>query len=163
MLGSRPGPKHEAEVQEQQVHFPPRGATTIQSKGSEGSDGGAEREARDPAGGGEKPSKSQQLKNVFKEYGAVGVSFHIGISLISLGIFYLAVSSGIDMTALLFKLGFDQTIIQSRMAAGTSTFMLAYAIHKLFAPARISITLVSVPVIVRYFRKVGLFKPSPNP
>ncbi|XP_043088085.1 protein FAM210B, mitochondrial isoform X2 [Puntigrus tetrazona] len=41
----------------------------------------------------EKPSKTQQLKKVFKEYGAVGVSFHIGISLISLGTFYLAVSS----------------------------------------------------------------------
>ncbi len=40
----------------------------------------------------EKPSKTQQLRKVFKEYGAVGVSFHIGISLISLGMFYLAIS-----------------------------------------------------------------------
>ncbi|MGH0180536.1 UNVERIFIED_CONTAM: hypothetical protein FKN15_004533, partial [Acipenser sinensis] len=39
-----------------------------------------------------KPNKSQQLKKVFKEYGAVGVSFHIGISLMSLGIVYLAIS-----------------------------------------------------------------------
>lgn len=39
-----------------------------------------------------KPNKTQQLKKVFKEYGAVGVSFHIGISLMSLGMFYLLVS-----------------------------------------------------------------------
>ncbi|XP_062853673.1 protein FAM210B, mitochondrial isoform X2 [Trichomycterus rosablanca] len=37
-------------------------------------------------------NKTNQLKKVFKEYGAVGVSFHIGISVISLGIFYVALS-----------------------------------------------------------------------
>ncbi|KAK2861879.1 hypothetical protein Q5P01_001412 [Channa striata] len=116
----------------------------------------------DPEGG--KPNKTQQLKKVFKEYGAVGVSFHIGISLISLGMFYLLVSSGIDMAAVLCKLGFSEAVVRSKMAAGTSTFVLAYAIHKLFAPVRISITLVSVPLIVRYFRKTGLFKPpTPTP
>ncbi|MBN3325132.1 F210B protein, partial [Atractosteus spatula] len=177
--------------------------------------------------------KTQQLRKVFKEYGAVGVTFHVGISLVSLGMFYLAISSGnryfhcvwmsnwggtylvrsdtndekprcvrmrtvdvrevlsdvalltaagvilepqvrssrpqgskssrcfsgIDMAAVLFKLGFSQAVVQSKMAAGTSTFVLAYAVHKLFAPVRISVTLVSVPFIVRYFRKTGLFKP----
>ncbi|XP_036427329.1 protein FAM210B, mitochondrial [Colossoma macropomum] len=107
-------------------------------------------------------SKTMQLKKVFKEYGAVGVSFHIGISLISLGIFYLAVSSGINMAVVLCKMGFSESVVQSKMAAGTSTFVLAYAIHKLFAPLRISITLVSVPLIVRYLRKTGLFKPPPT-
>ncbi|XP_029948424.1 protein FAM210B, mitochondrial [Salarias fasciatus] len=116
----------------------------------------------DPEPEGGKPSKTQQLKKVFKEYGAVGVSFHIGISLMSLGMFYLLISSGIDMAAILCKLGFSEAVVQSKMAAGTSTFVLAYAIHKLFAPVRISITLVSVPLIVRYFRKTGLFKP-PTP
>nr|XP_057910661.1 protein FAM210B, mitochondrial [Doryrhamphus excisus] len=108
---------------------------------------------------GDKPNKTQQLKKVFKEYGAVGVSFHIGMSLMSLGMFYLLISSGIDMAAVLSKVGFSEAIIQSKMAAGTSTFVLAYAVHKLFAPVRISITLVSVPLIVRYFRRTGLFKP----
>ncbi|XP_037632715.1 protein FAM210B, mitochondrial [Sebastes umbrosus] len=114
----------------------------------------------EPEGG--KPNKTQQLKQVFKEYGAVGVSFHIAISLMSLGMFYLLISSGIDMAAVLCKVGFSEAVVQSKMAAGTSTFVLAYAIHKLFAPVRISITLVSVPLIVRYFRKTGQFKP-PTP
>ncbi|XP_061689546.1 protein FAM210B, mitochondrial [Syngnathoides biaculeatus] len=115
-----------------------------------------------PEPGGDKPNKTQQLKKVFKEYGAVGVSFHVGISLMSLGMFYLLVSSGIDMAAVLGKLGFSEAIIRSKMAAGTSTFVLAYAVHKLFAPARISITLVCVPFIVRHFRRTGLFKPPPT-
>ncbi|KAG8519707.1 Protein FAM210B, mitochondrial [Galemys pyrenaicus] len=107
----------------------------------------------------QQPSKTQQLRKVFQEYGAVGVSFHIGVSLMSLGIFYMVVSSGVDMSAILLKLGFKESLVQSKVAAGTSTFVVAYAIHKLFAPVRISITLVSAPLIVRYFRKVGFFKP----
>ncbi|XP_036273488.1 protein FAM210B, mitochondrial isoform X2 [Pipistrellus kuhlii] len=95
-----------------------------------------------------KQSKSQQLKKVFQEYGAVGVSVHIGISLVSLGMFYMVVSSGVDMSAILLKLGVKESLVQSKMAAGTSTFVVAYAIHKLFAPVRISITLVSVPLLV---------------
>lgn len=48
---------------------------------------------RDPSQeNGKKPNKSHQLKKIFKEYGAVGVTFHIGISLVSLGMFYLIVS-----------------------------------------------------------------------
>uniref|UniRef100_A0A8B9U400 DUF1279 domain-containing protein n=1 Tax=Anas zonorhyncha TaxID=75864 RepID=A0A8B9U400_9AVES len=126
--------------------------------------GSPDKAATDLSSENKKLNKSQQLKKVFKEYGAVGVSFHVGISLVSLGIFYLAVSSGVDMTAVLFKLGFSESSLQSKMAAGTSTFVLAYAIHKLFAPVRISITIVSVPFIVRYCRKIGFFKPpTPNP
>ncbi|KAM9120576.1 protein FAM210B, mitochondrial [Pangshura tecta] len=142
-------------------------AGSFPSSGSSGKDTSRspEKEVTDPSDEDEKkPNKSQQLKKVFKEYGAVGVSFHVGISLMSLGIFYLAVSSGVDMTAVLLKLGFNEALVQSKVAAGTSTFVLAYAIHKVFVPVRISITLVSVPFLVRYFRKIGFFKPpASNP
>ncbi|POI30635.1 hypothetical protein CIB84_005614 [Bambusicola thoracicus] len=133
--------------------------------GSPAKDAGpSEKAATDLSGENKKLNKSQQLKQVFKQYGAVGVSFHVGISLISLGIFYVAVSSGVDMTPVLLKLGFSESSLQSKMAAGTSTFVLAYAIHKLFAPVRISITVVSVPFVVRYCRKIGFFKPpAPKP
>ncbi|XP_054996062.1 protein FAM210B, mitochondrial [Sorex araneus] len=120
--------------------------------------------SRQDAGGPErKPSRSQQLKQLFQEYGAVGVGLHIGVSLASLGVFYTVVSSGVDMSAVLLRLGFQESLVQSKMAAGTSTFVVAYAIHKLFAPVRISITLVSAPLLVRYFRKVGFFKPPAKP
>ncbi|KQL61335.1 hypothetical protein AAES_58563 [Amazona aestiva] len=137
---------------------------SVGNRSPEDAGGSSVKAATDPSGENKKLNKSQQLKQVFKEYGAVGVSFHVGISLVSLGIFYLAVSSGVDMTAVLFKLGFSESSLQSKMAAGTSTFVLAYAIHKLFAPVRISITIVSVPFVVRYCRKIGFFKPpTPNP
>lgn len=138
-----------------------RGSSTAPEKTREERAAGVETgSSSESPGSDEKPSKAQQLKKVFKEYGAVGVSFHIGISLMSLGIIYLAVSSGLDMTSVLYKVGFSESVVQSRMAAGTSTFVLAYAVHKLFAPLRISITLVSVPLIVRHLRRTGLFKPK---
>lgn len=45
------------------------------------------------------------------------------------------------------------------MAAGVSTFVIAYAVHKVFAPFRIGITLTSTPLIVRYLRARGWLKP----
>ncbi|XP_056404226.1 protein FAM210B, mitochondrial isoform X2 [Hyla sarda] len=133
-------------------------ATTVMSTRTYSSQG-----TDDPAGRsmdeGQKPSKTQQLKRVFKEYGGVAVAFHVGISLVSLGIFYALVSSGLDVPSLLLKVGFSEAVVQSKLAAGTSTFVLAYAVHKLFAPVRISITVVSVPFLVRYFRRIGFFKP----
>uniref|UniRef100_A0A8C3BBY5 DUF1279 domain-containing protein n=1 Tax=Cairina moschata TaxID=8855 RepID=A0A8C3BBY5_CAIMO len=106
-----------------------------------------------------KLTASQQLKTVFTECGAVGDSLHVGISSVSLGISYLAASSGVDVTEVLFKLGCSESITESARAAGTSTFLLAYALHKLFAPVQISITIVSVPFIVQYCWKIGFFKP----
>uniref|UniRef100_A0A8B9VG61 DUF1279 domain-containing protein n=2 Tax=Anas TaxID=8835 RepID=A0A8B9VG61_9AVES len=96
--------------------------------------GSPEKAATDLSSENKKLNKSHELKKVFKECGAVGVSFHVGISSVSLGISYLAVSSGVDMTAVLCKLGFSESSLQTKRAAGTGTFLLAYAIHKLFAP-----------------------------
>lgn len=44
-------------------------------------------------------------------------------------------------------------------AAGAATFVVAYAVHKVFAPARIAITLTATPFIVRHLRKIGFLKP----
>ena len=47
----------------------------------------------------------------------------------------------------------------SSLAAGASTFVIAYAIYKVFAPVRMSITLASCPFLVRYLRGKGFIKP----
>nr|XP_054748517.1 protein FAM210B, mitochondrial-like [Lytechinus pictus] len=103
-------------------------------------------------------SQRQRLKMAVRDYGSTVVVFHVCISLMSLGGFYLAVSSGIDMQSLLSTLGFSADIIQSKVATGTSTFVMAYAVHKVFAPVRIGITLTCTPFIVRYLRGIGLLK-----
>uniref|UniRef100_UPI00358DF613 protein FAM210B, mitochondrial n=1 Tax=Myxine glutinosa TaxID=7769 RepID=UPI00358DF613 len=99
------------------------------------------------------PNKRQRLKQLFKDYGAVAVSFHVSISLLSLGACCMAVSSGVDVSKMLQLMRVDEEMVQSRIAAGTSTFVIAYAVHKLLAPLRISTTLVSVPFLVHYIRR----------
>uniref|UniRef100_A0A8C3CXC3 DUF1279 domain-containing protein n=1 Tax=Cairina moschata TaxID=8855 RepID=A0A8C3CXC3_CAIMO len=76
------------------------------------------RAATDLSSANKKLNKSQQLKKTFQRMWCCGVSFHIGISSVSLAI-YLSVSSGVDMTAVLCKLGFSESSLQSKRTAGT--------------------------------------------
>lgn len=45
-----------------------------------------------------------------------------------------------------------------KLAENASTFIIAYAIHKVFAPVRIGITLFSTPFIVKFLRNKGFLK-----
>lgn len=127
-------------------------------------------------------SKKDQLKIAFRDYGSTIVTFHVAISLVSLGSFYLLISkyernyliflksvlinylsftfSGIDVIAQLDKLGYAPEALKNNVAVGASNFVIAYAIHKIFAPIRISLTLGMAPFIVRYLRSKGLLKPK---
>lgn len=104
-------------------------------------------------------SKKEQLKRAFKEYGAVIVVFHVTLSLASLGTCYLIVSSGLDVAQLLTSIGLGDNQFTAKIAAGAGTFVAAYALHKLFVPVRMSITLGATPFIVKYLRQVGFLKP----
>ncbi|KAK8742793.1 hypothetical protein OTU49_001676 [Cherax quadricarinatus] len=64
------------------------------------------------------------------------------------------VASGIDVDT-------NPVSVNDRVA-GAATFVVAYAVHKVFAPARIAITLTATPFIVRHLRKIGFLKP-PKP
>lgn len=104
-------------------------------------------------------SQKDQLVRAVRDYGSTVVVFHVAISLASLGFFYLVVSSGIDVTSLVAKVPYiGSQISASSLAAGASTFVIAYAVHKVFAPVRISITLLAAPFIVRHLRAKGILK-----
>lgn len=100
----------------------------------------------------------EKLKKAAKEYGSVLIVFHVGISLISLGTVYFFISNGVDVQQWIDWLGLSKSDDSTKIVAGASQFIIAYAIHKSFAPVRISITLVSVPFVVRYLRAKGIMK-----
>ncbi|XP_058819936.1 uncharacterized protein LOC131682474 [Topomyia yanbarensis] len=106
-------------------------------------------------------TRRERLKKAIKEYGSTVIVFHVGISLASLGACYVLVSSGIDMVTLLERVGLANSVLANKAGAGAGTFVIAYAIHKVFAPVRISITLGATPLIVRYLRKRGVLKSPP--
>lgn len=99
-----------------------------------------------------------KLKSVVAEYGTTAVVFHVTISLTSLGICYTAVKSGIDVQAALQKLGVASSVSDSTVATNASTFVVAYACHKVFAPLRMLMTITCTPLIVRKLRKMGFLK-----
>jgi len=100
----------------------------------------------------------EKLKIAAKEYGSVLIVFHVGISLISLGSVYFFISNGVDVQQWIEWMGLSNASENTKIVAGASQFIIAYAIHKSFAPVRISITLISVPLIVRYLRTKGIMK-----
>lgn len=103
-------------------------------------------------------TRGDKLKKAVKEYGATVIVFHVGISLISLGTCYLLVTSGLDITKIFTAIGLEEWMNKSQIVTSAGTFAVAYAIHKVFAPVRIGITLTSVPLIVRYLRRIGFLK-----
>lgn len=120
-------------------------------------DGSTPEEKRKDAG--DKQDKVALLKQAVKDYGSTVIVFHVGISLVSLGFFYAIVSSGIDVVGLVSRLPYlGEHLAESAAAAGATTFVIAYAVHKVFAPVRIGITLSSAPFIVRYLRSKGILK-----
>jgi outer membrane receptor for monomeric catechols len=64
------------------------------------------------------------------------------------------------MVGLLTKVPYvGEKVAASAAGAGASTFMVAYFVHKMMAPVRISVTLTITPFIVRALRARGLLKP----
>ena len=53
---------------------------------------------------------------------------------------------------------FQTTSFHASLSSGATTFVIAYAVHKAFAPVRISATLACAPLIVRYLRRKGVLK-----
>lgn len=84
----------------------------------------------------------------------VGIVFHTVISLISVGTCYFLVSSGLDVEVVLKYFNVES----SGAKKGASTFAIAYLLHKVLLPLRATITIVSVPVIVRQLRARGWMK-----
>lgn len=64
--------------------------------------------------------------------------------------------------AIMDKLDLADSAFTKKVSANAGTFVVAYAVHKVFAPVRIGITLTSTPFIVRYLRKIGFLK-TPKP
>ena len=67
--------------------------------------------------------------------------------------------SGLDVVGLLSKVPhLGEKIASTELGSGATTFVIAYAVHKAFAPVRISVTLACAPLLVRYLRRKGVLK-----
>lgn len=88
-------------------------------------------------------------KDLLKRYGSAYLITSITFALISFSICYLAVSNGVDISALLSKIGIEATT----PAETTGTVAVAYAIHKAASPIRFPPTVALTPVVAKLIGK----------
>lgn len=110
----------------------------------------------------EKPAEAKAaspIKEAVKLYGKTVIVVYVSVGLVNLSICYLAIANGVDMVGILSKLPYlGEKVASSAAGAGASTFVVAYFVHKMMAPIRISATLAITPLIVRVLRARGILK-----
>ncbi|KAI3832573.1 hypothetical protein MKW98_002119 [Papaver atlanticum] len=99
---------------------------------------------------GEK-SKGEQAKELLTKYGGAYLATSITLSLISFSLCYALINAGVDVQALLQKVG----ISASETGEKVGTFALAYAAHKAASPIRFPPTVALTPVVAGWIEKIA--------
>ncbi|KAK6926527.1 Protein FAM210A/B-like domain [Dillenia turbinata] len=99
-------------------------------------------------GNGEK-SKGDQAKELLAKYGGAYLATSITLSIISFSLCYALISAGVDVPALLQKVG----ISTNETGEKVGTFALAYAAHKAASPIRFPPTVALTPIVASWIGK----------
>lgn len=87
--------------------------------------------------------------DLLKRYGAAYLATSISLAIVSYATCYLLISQGVDVSALLLKVGIESTAASS--TAGTAA--IAYAVHKAASPIRFPPTVALTPVVANWMGK----------
>lgn len=90
-----------------------------------------------------------RLKQLIDDYGYVALAVYWIIFLTTLAIFYISLERGVDVGALIERMGMDW----GAAAEKTGTVAVAYAATKILQPLRILLTLALVPPIGTWWKK----------
>lgn len=96
-----------------------------------------------------KKDGGQSAKDLLAKYGVAYLATSIPLALVSFGICYVLVDSGVDMGGLLGNIGIE--VNESGEKVGT--FALAYAAHKAASPIRFPPTVLLTPVVAKLIGK----------
>ncbi|KAK9939061.1 hypothetical protein M0R45_015770 [Rubus argutus] len=100
--------------------------------------------------GEEKKSRGDVAKELLAKYGGAYLATSITLSIISFALCYVLISAGVDVQALLLKVG----ISTNEAGEKVGTFALAYAAHKAASPIRFPPTVALTPVVAGWIGKV---------
>ncbi|XP_076890528.1 uncharacterized protein LOC143541647 [Bidens hawaiensis] len=96
-----------------------------------------------------KKSKGDQAKELLTKYGGAYLATSITLSLISFSLCYALITAGVDVQALLQKVG----ISANETGEKVGTFALAYAAHKAASPIRFPPTVALTPIVASWIGK----------
>ncbi|XP_050367739.1 uncharacterized protein LOC126786075 [Argentina anserina] len=97
-----------------------------------------------------KKSKGDEAKELLAKYGGAYLATSITLSIISISLCYVLISVGVDVQALLQKVG----ISSNEAGEKVGTFALAYAAHKAASPIRFPPTVALTPVVAGWIGKI---------
>ncbi|CAH2060929.1 unnamed protein product, partial [Thlaspi arvense] len=97
----------------------------------------------------QKKSKTDEAKELLAKYGGAYLATSITLSLISFSLCYALVTSGVDVQALLLKVGISTNETGEKVGA----FALAYAAHKAASPIRFPPTVALTPIVANWIGK----------
>ncbi|CAK9257147.1 unnamed protein product [Sphagnum jensenii] len=98
---------------------------------------------------GTKGNKTNKAKELLAQYGGAYLVTSISLSLVSFALCYALVQGGVDVPALLEKVG----IRADGTGEKVGTFALAYAAHKAASPIRFPPTVALTPIVAGWFGK----------
>lgn len=103
-------------------------------------------------------TKGQEAKQLLARYGSAYLITSIAFAVVSISACYVAVDSGVDVAALLAKIGIQVTGTSEKMG----TFAIAYAAHKALSPVRFPPTVALTPVVARWIGKEPVTPEQPG-
>lgn len=96
-------------------------------------------------------SRTDQAKQLLAQYGSAYLITSISFAAVSFAICYAAVNAGVDVGALLAKIGLQ--VSDTNETVGT--LAIAYAAHKALSPVRFPPTVVATPIVARWLGSKG--------
>lgn len=96
-----------------------------------------------------KEGDAESAKSLLKKYGIAYLATSIPLAIMSFAICYVLVDNGVDVSALLAKVGIET----SDAADKAGTFAIAYAAHKAASPIRFPPTVILTPVVAKLIGK----------
>ncbi|KAJ9699586.1 hypothetical protein PVL29_008265 [Vitis rotundifolia] len=100
-------------------------------------------------GGKREKSKGEEAKELLTKYGGAYLATSITLSLISFSLCYALINAGVDVQALLQKVGISVDATGEKVG----TFALAYAAHKAASPIRFPPTVALTPIVASWIGK----------
>lgn len=94
----------------------------------------------------ESKDSKEKASDLLKKYGIAYLATSITLAIISYAICFVLVSTGVDVSALLEKVGIKAT----ESAANVGTAGIAYAIHKAASPIRFPPTVALTPLVANW-------------
>lgn len=96
-----------------------------------------------------KEGDRESAKSLLKKYGIAYLATSIPLAIISFAFFYVLVDNGVDVSAILAKVGIEN----SGTADKAGTVAIAYAAHKAASPIRFPPTVLLTPIVAKLIGK----------